>query len=748
MTYTTVTLPPPGYPSEITGYVEPWIASPGDQIAVKVSSTEKDLHYSVVRLIHGPQGQDFDGMIQETVQDIPDGILAGRYQVANPGSYAAVGMRDYGISQGGVNVTVHFQAHLVEEATHVQTIISTLDVPSSRGFAAVLTKQGYAELWIGTGSSIQAVPTGFKPALKEWVALNFTIQSNQVNFDLTPIASFSEKTATAVAGNTILSSEAKIQGDCVFTIAASYAEKADKSCEKPVNFFNGRISGPELRSATATSETLVLAKWNFALQMDGATIVDVSGNGADGCLVNAPTRAVAGYDWDGTESDWTKTGRGYNAIHFHEDDLDDAAWETDLDMVLPRTLRSGAYAVVVRATGLALRDSIPFFVRPTEPTASSLGAKVAYVLSTFTYLAYANEHVYDREHLMSGADYKWNVRRDDHVAKTERRLDLGLSCYDVHNDRSGVIHSSAKRPILNLRPDYLSWNFHRPRGLSADLIGLEFLERSGIPYDVVTDHDLHVRGKEAFQSYQTVVTSSHPEYHTVESLFAYMDFVKAGGNLMYLGGNGFYWSCATGSGNLHRVEIRRGDQGCRSFTLPGSDRVFSTNGQLGLLWRSRGLAANKIVGVGCCAVGQGPGVPYKRTEASRDENLAWMFKGIAEDKLLGTEGFGGGASGDEIDKCNFGLGSPPNTIVVATTVGHPDEFGLFPEDADFPMTKTVGTQTNEIRSDMTYYEAGGGGAVFSVGSINWLCSLGWDHFQNNVAKLTDNVLREFVRRHK
>ncbi|KAJ4249068.1 hypothetical protein NW762_012400 [Fusarium torreyae] len=746
MNSSTVTLPPPNYPPEITGYVEPWIASPGDKVAVKVSSTEQGLDYKVVRLINGPQGENFDGMTQETVTDIPGGTFEGRYQVANPGSYAIIAPRDYGFGQDGVDVTIHFQAHLVDEATHVQTIISTLDVPSSRGFAAVLTDQGYTELWIGTGSSIQVVPTGFKPGLKEWTALNFTIQSDKVNFKFTPIASISEKTTSPVTHSKALTNKASIQGDCVLTIAASYAESADKSSAKPVNFFNGRISGPELRSATP--ETPVIAKWDFALQMDGDIVVDVSKAGAaNGRLVNAPTRAVSGHDWDGTESDWTKTDRGYNAVHFHEDDLDDAAWETDLNVVLPETLRSGAYAVVIRATGTVLQDSIPFFVRPTESITAALGAKVAYVVSTFTYLAYANEHVYDRDYLMSGSDYNWNVRRDDHVAKTERRLDLGLSCYDVHNDRSGVIHSSAKRPILNLRPDYLSWNFHRPRGLGADLLGLEFLEKSGIPYDVVTDEELHVRGKNAFKPYQTVVTASHPEYHTVESLFAYIDFVKAGGNLMYLGGNGFYWSCATNSEKLHRVEIRRGDQGCRSFTLPGGDRVFSTNGQLGLLWRSRGLAANKLVGVGCCAVGQGPGVPYQRTEASRDQNLAWMFKDI-QDELIGTKGFGGGASGDELDKCNFILGSPSNTIVVATTTGHPDEFCLFPEDADFPMTKTVGTQTNEIRSDMTYYESGGGGAVFSVGSINWLCSLGWNHFQNNVAKLTENVLREFVRRHK
>ena len=125
-----------------------------------------------------------------------------------------------------------------------------------------------------------------------------------------------------------------------------------------------------------------------------------------------------------------------------------------------------------------------------------------------------------------------------------------------------------------------------------------------------------------------------------------------------------------------------------------------------------------------------------------------MFEGMSEDGLLGVNGFAGGASGDEIDKCDYTLGSPLNTIVVATSVGHPDDFGIFPEDVEFPMLKTVGTQTNEIRSDITYYVSGGGGAVFSVGSINWFCSLGWNDFDNDVAKLTGNVLKQFVQTDK
>ncbi|RFU80548.1 large subunit of -dimethylformamidase [Trichoderma arundinaceum] len=609
--------PPVGNPPEIIGYIDPWIASPGGTIDVKVSSTEPELKYHV------------------------SGTCRGRYQAAHPGSYAIVSKRDYEVRSTGLEFTLYFQPHLVN-AKHIQTLVSTLDVSARRGYAALLNVEG-----------------------------------------------------------------------------------------------------------SACSDNQVLAKWNFSLKTPSDNIVDISNNGtsAEGQLVNAPTRAVTGHDWDGMESDWTKAKYGYGAIHFHEDDLDDAAWDTDFSISLPSNLRSGVYAIEIEAVDGNAKDTVPFYIRPTEETNEALGAKVAYIISTFTYLAYANEHVFDRTHLKDTVNTTWTAIPDKHAEKTARRNDLGLSCYDIYNDRSGVVYSTAKRPILNMRPDYISWNFHRPRGLSADLLMLEFLEKIGIPYDVVCDHDLHASGKTSVSRYGTTITGSHPEYHTVESLSAYADFIRAGGNVMYLGGNGFYWSCATRSESFRRLEIRRGGEGIRPFTCPGGDRIFSSNGQSGLLWRSRGLPANCLFGVGCCAEGPGPGVPYKRTDAGKDASFAWIFDGIGEDELLGENGFGGGASGDEMDKCDYTIGSPHNTVVVATSIGHPDRFGMFPEDMSFPFQNVLGTQTKEVRSDVTYYETSGSGAVFSVGSINWLCSLGWDHFQNNIARLTENVLRELVGRH-
>lgn len=182
------------------------------------------------------------------------------------------------------------------------------------------------------------------------------------------------------------------------------------------------------------------------------------------------------------------------------------------------------------------------------------------------------------------------------------------------------MYSSALRPLLNCRPDYVNWTGHRPRELSAELIMGGYLERLGVEYDIITDHDLHQQGPGALRGYATVLTGCHPEYPSLESYQAYEVYLRAGGNLMYLGGNGFYWSSATDPLRPHRLEVRRGGQGVRtSYQEPG-ERVHVLDGRVGGLWRDRGKAANYLVGIGCCGEGAGPGQYTFRFLLS----LAWL----------------------------------------------------------------------------------------------------------------------------
>jgi N,N-dimethylformamidase len=56
----------------------------------------------------------------------------------------------------------------------------------------------------------------------------------------------------------------------------------------------------------------------------------------------------------------------------------------------------------------------------------------------------------------------------------------------------------------------------------------------------------------------------------------------------------------------------------------------------------------------------------------------------------------------------------------------------------------TGSQSDLVRADMVFYEMPGGGAVFTTGSIAWMGSLSHNKYDNNVSRITENVLRRFA----
>ena len=55
-----------------------------------------------------------------------------------------------------------------------------------------------------------------------------------------------------------------------------------------------------------------------------------------------------------------------------------------------------------------------------------------------------------------------------------------------------------------------------------------------------------------------------------------------------------------------------------------------------------------------------------------------------------------------------------------------------------------GDENPEVRADMVFFEGPRGGAVFSTGSIAWAPSLCPRNADNNVSRITENVLRRFL----
>jgi N,N-dimethylformamidase len=335
------------------------------------------------------------------------------------------------------------------------------------------------------------------------------------------------------------------ESDAAFVMAGYWQRKA---AGKVVvgGHFNGKIDSPRLFARALSQDEVIslkrgasshafgqalIATWDFAADISSRKVTDTAPHALHGQTVNMPARAMAGYNWAGKETNFHHALHEYGAIHFHDDDLDDAGWEVDFTLTVPAQLKSGVYAARLR-TGNA-EDYIPFFVRPPKGTAS---ARIAFLAPTNSYLAYANEQIKDISPLLA-PNQKMEIVTPEDRYMVDHHL---LSLYDRHSDGSGVCYSSRLRPILNMRPKYYMKALQCPHQFGADLHLVDWLEAKGHTFDVITDEDLHVEGVDLLAHYKVILTGTHPEYWSGPMLAAMETYLQNGGRLMYLGGNGFY----------------------------------------------------------------------------------------------------------------------------------------------------------------------------------------------------------------
>jgi N,N-dimethylformamidase len=484
--------------------------------------------------------------------------------------------------------------------------------------------------------------------------------------------------------------------------------------------FDGRLARPQLHLDE------VSLQWDLAQDISGRQLIDVSGNERHGRLYQLPARGVTGPDWDGTHHAWTSNPKHYDAVHFHSDDLYDAAWEISTELELAQDLPSGIYAF--RLHGPHDIDRIPFFVRPNKEAPT---ADVALLMSSCTYMAYANHRM-----LFEGADFvaARSRLRPEHEYLRDHP-EVGLSMYEKHRDGSGVMYSSRRRPNLQLRPGADGWNFTPDTDINA------FLDRAAVGHDIIADEDVHAEGLAALAPYRVIVTGSHPEYWSTVMLNALDEWQRAGGRLLYIGGNGFYWRVAFSDAWPGAIELRRAEDGVRNWQTETGESYHSFNGEYGGMWRRLGRPPNELVGVGFAAQGFERAIGYQRNPASYASRAAWIFDGVS-DANIGTSGLGGGAAGQEVDSYNPALGSPAHALVLASATDFGPEMTRTKEELE--AATIVPVPDPVVRADIVFFETPAGGAVFSVGSISWFGALARNDYDNDVAQITENVLRRFI----
>ncbi|EHM01648.1 hypothetical protein HMPREF9946_01909 [Acetobacteraceae bacterium AT-5844] len=518
--------------------------------------------------------------------------------------------------------------------------------------------------------------------------------------------------------------------------------------------FNGRLERPAIHDGALPVEILldarsgstrlpgVRALWDFVEGIGTERITDFGPHGFHGELENLPTRAVAGAVWSGRHQRWTDAPEEYASIHFHENDVGDLGWLPSLSLTIPPEWPSGLYALHLEtAEG---RDNIPFVVRAAEAGAQ---APVALLLPTLTYQVYGQ---YPRQAVTEAAASRaraWGALTET----ADRHPEYGLSAYNTHADGRGVTITSMRRPMLDKRVNQIHRLDETPEGsgtywLAADTYLLDWLDRRGIPCEVITDHDVHAEGVGLLRRYTAVLTGQHPEYHTEETRGAIAAFIEGGGRFLYLGGNGFYWKIVPFQGETWAVELRRAEGGIRTWAAEPGEGYHAFDGSYGGLWRRLGKPPQALVGVGFSSQGDYRAEPYRFTDAIQDPRIAFMRQGLEEAApgiSFGERGLmGGGAAGHEIDRADRSLGTPAHALVLA--VGLPQHPSFEPANEDRLTQEWPGTREDVVRSDVTFFESAGGGAVFSVGSMSFIGALPIDNYENLLARLMENILRRFA----
>ena len=791
------------YLLRITGYSDRCSVSAGDEITFYVHSEFNEPYRAdIVRLINGDTNPEGPGFKEKVIRTPVNDTYRGVNQPVMAGSYIMV-PPDRRMDLESLTLCAYiFPTTPLSDTEGVavgeQAICGKWDAGKNTGYGLFINRDGEVEFRLGRGK-VERFSTRKTLMRKVWykVMVSYDAATGRGFIAQIPyltatngghgMSMLHPREDTEAARNFSAAGGPARTNDCPFMMAAS-AEQAD--CGRAIygghyahlaepwsipahtQKFNGRIDRPrlarramnraeiELLLAAPRMEAVptelradIVAAWDFSANIhDNAAsthIVDLSPNNLHGVGVNMPVRGMPGHNWSSHYMSYLHGPQEYGAIHFHDESVDDARWEPAFTLKIPQRMGSGVYAARLRVKGNSTpdhEDYIPFFVRPPTGTTT---ASIALVMSTHSYMAYANDNLSVNSviaQLLTGQVPL--LQPEDLLLNQERGY--GLGTYTSYRDGWGVDISSRLRPILNMRPKYLHvlspslWQFN------ADLHLVDWLHEMGYDVDIYTDEDVQREGVNLLGRYPLVLTGHHPEYISEQQMDAYHDYQLQGGRWMYLAANGFYWICQPHPNNPNIVEVRKGDNGTRAWTISPGEYCNAFDGKHGGLWRVRGRAMSKLLGVSFTSFGLTYSSYYRRAPDSELPECNWMFKGVSRDEPIGNFGLvGSGAAGLELDRYDLELGTPHRAFLLAHSEGHSDMFVSVTEESTFNARGYIPGGTGDTnpwtRADIVYYKTPNDGAVFSVGSMSWCGSLQHNNYDNNVSRIMQNTINGLLK---
>lgn len=356
--------------------------------------------------------------------------------------------------------------------------------------------------------------------------------------------------------------------------------------------------------------------------------------------------------------------------------------------------------------------NFPLIVAPAEPTAD-----VAVLASTMDWNAY-NDFGGRSNYVAAGelpAEPAVNVRQVSPFLR-----DTGGRWWSRPDDDYAPLSFDRPEPVnrIDLDEEITSpmRRFGSEHVAPATWRLLGWLEREGLPYDLYAENQLD-SGVLDLDHYKVLILDQHPEYWTRRMYDTVKRWVfEHGGRLMYLGGNGLDCEVELVNDGTAGVYLN-GDQSYyvknRDFTggpFSFSPRRIERGGRF--------ECPASLLGVRTTLTGMGTGAPYRVLDA---DHFAFEGTGLAKGDAFGhaaldLRNIGLGASGHETDRtCEH---TPAGARMLAK--------GLNPHEGG---------------AELVYFETASGGAVFSTGSISWICSLPVDE---GISRITSNVIRRFT----
>ena len=447
----------------ILGYCDKMSAAPGEAIRFMVSCEDGAVDYEtrIVRLLCTDDHPDGPGRRELEVESPVSGRYPGRRQAIRMGSCVVVPPDAALDSLESFTVQVLVRATTPEHGR--QALVARWCNESRRGFALVL-EGGGAALMLGGGAGEPAlVATGKGLVAHEWyrVTASFDARCGAARVAQAPLSGDPLGVCAAEAVRP-LGSAAVALPDAPLLFAA-WSESPPGTGLETGGHFNGKLEAPRLAAGVRGEREMAelpaaeaLGVWDFARDIDGETVTDLSPKRLHGHVVNLPTRAVTGHNWTGECLSWRGVPR--------------SSMRPSTSTTTTSRMRAGrpisAWWFPRNGRAGCMRPASQR--RPASTTCPSWSGRAPARRGPRSPSWCRARPIPPTPIPPSRSPTPWTRSSADPSTSSSRRIsisrstpELGQSLYDTHFDGSPMVYSSRLRPVLNIRPGTRLWNLQR-----------------------------------------------------------------------------------------------------------------------------------------------------------------------------------------------------------------------------------------------------------------------------------------------